>query len=312
MGVIYGLENLGNEPKGRAVAIGVFDGVHWGHKAIFAKLVEVASQSNLEPIAMTFEKHPTEMLAPTRAPYYINTLSQRVELIQATGVKDVVVADFSPGFANLTHEEFVSRVLQKLLSARHIVVGSNFRFGKDRMGDIRYLMETAPHTGISVTVVPAVIINDGPVSSTRIRALISRGDIAGASKLLGRRFALRGTVVMGRQVGRTIGFPTANIRTEPRQLIPARGVYAVEVQHGRSTFIGVCNIGTRPTFDIGIESIEVHLTGFKGNIYGEQLDVVFCRRLRDEMKFESPESLADQIRRDLERVTDTTGSGHSD
>jgi riboflavin kinase/FMN adenylyltransferase len=132
--------------------------------------------------------------------------------------------------------------------------------------------------------------------------LIGRGDVAEAAKLLGRRFALRGTVVKGEQIGRTIGYPTANIQTAPRQLLPARGVYVVESTVGTTTYSGVCNVGVRPTFNGSVDSVEVHLAGFGGNIYGETMDVVFCRRLRDEMAFESPERLADQIRKDLERA----------
>ena len=300
MSVIYGLENVPRQPTGRAVAIGVFDGVHWGHRAIFQQLLTEAEHLGLEPLAMTFEKHPTELLAPSRAPHYINTVSQRVELILASGVKTVVVADFSSALANMVRREFISDVLRSRLQARRVVVGANFRFGNGREGDIRYLSETGPSYGMRTVVVPAVIVNDGPVSSTRIRALIEKGDVEAASKLLGRRFALRGEVVAGRQIGRTIGFPTANIRTEPRQLIPARGVYAVEMTLDETTYRGVCNIGTRPTFDGRTVTVEVHIAGFEGNIYGEHVDVIFCRRLRDEMAFESTESLAAQISRDIE------------
>lgn len=300
MSVIYGLDNVPPEPNGRAVAIGVFDGVHWGHKAIFQQLARASSEKGLEALALTFEKHPAELLAPNRAPLYINTLSQRIELMHAAGVDSIVVGDFSPALANLAREDFIKNVLRDKLQAKCVVVGTNFRFGRDREGDIRYLNEVAPTHGMGVAVVSAVIVNGGPVSSTRIRALIERGDVEAASKLLGRRFALRGTVVVGQQVGRTIGFPTANISTEPRQLIPARGVYAVESNVAGTMYNGVCNIGVRPTFDGSNQTIEVHYAGFEGDLYSQQLDVVFCRRLRDEMKFETPEHLVEQIRRDLE------------
>lgn len=303
MSVTYGLENVPPEPKGRAVAIGVFDGVHWGHKAIFAQLASEASGLGIEALVLTFEKHPGELLAPNRAPLYVNTLAQRIELMQAAGVGSIVVADFTPALANLTREDFLSEVLRDGLQAKRVVVGANFRFGRDREGDIRYLGEAGPALGLKAVVVPAVIVNGGPVSSTRVRALVERGDVEDASKLLGRRFALRGTVVAGRQVGRTIGFPTANMQTEPRQLVPARGVYAVETTVAGTMYTGVCNIGIRPTFDGGSLTVEVHLAGFAGNIYGEQLDVVFCRRLRDEMTFESAEHLAEQIRKDLQRAS---------
>ena len=302
MSVIYGLENVPREPKGRVVAVGVFDGVHWGHRAIFERLTADAEECGIEALALTFEKHPAELLAPNRAPLYINTFDQRLELMQAAGVHSIVVADFDPALANLSREEFMVSVMRERLQARRMIVGANFRFGRKRQGDIRYLAEAAPALGMKVIVVPAVIVSGGPVSSTRIRALIERGDVGAASKLLGRRFALRGTVESGRQVGRKLGFPTANIRTEPRQLVPGHGVYGIEATIDKTMYAGVCNIGTRPTFEGVSATVEVHLSGFEGSIYGERIDVVFCRRLRDEMVFETPEHLAQQIKRDLERA----------
>lgn len=311
MSVIYGLENVPREPKGRAVAVGVFDGVHWGHKAIFERLSAAAADAGIDAVALTFEKHPAELLAPTRAPLYINTLEQRVELMQTAGVSSIIVADFTPELAGLPKEEFLSSVMRDRLQCRSVIVGSNFRFGRDREGDTRFLLETGPALGMRINVVPAVIINGGPVSSTRIRAMISRGDVETASTLLGRRFALRGAVVQGRQIGRTIGFPTANIQSGPRQLVPGHGVYAVEVKVGMTVYPGVCSIGTRPTFDGQNTTVEVHLSGFEGNLYGERLDVIFCRRLRDEMKFDSPEHLAQQISLDLQHAINNCGDGRS-
>ncbi|MCE5199926.1 MAG: bifunctional riboflavin kinase/FAD synthetase [Armatimonadota bacterium] len=305
MSVTFGLENIPHEARGCAVAIGVFDGVHWGHRAIFDELVGVATSRGIKSAALTFDKHPTELLAPSRAPEYISTLEQRIELIQAAGVDEVIVAEFNQELASLSREDFMSIVLRGFLRARHIVVGSNFRFGRDREGDTRYLMSNAPLLGIGVNVVPAVIVAGGPVSSTRVRALLSKGDIIEANKLLGRRFALRGTVVRGEQIGRTIGYPTANIQPGTRQIIPARGVYVVESKIDHTSYTGVCNIGRRPTFGGHAQTIEVHFSGFQGDIYGHTLDVTFLRRLRDEMTFESPDMLADQIRKDLERAVET-------
>ncbi|NLN76405.1 MAG: bifunctional riboflavin kinase/FAD synthetase [Armatimonadetes bacterium] len=302
MRVIYGLDNVPDESTDRAVAIGVFDGVHWGHKSIFSHLLQEANNFGLQSLTFTFEKNPAELLAPTRAPYYISTLSQRIELIQSTGVDSVVIADFTPHLAHISREDFLSQVLIDKLRTKRLVVGANFRFGRNREGDIRYLSEVAPDLGIGITVVPAVVIDGGPVSSTRIRAHLLRGDVEIAAKLLGHRFALRGTVVMGNQIGRSIGFPTANVKGEPRQLIPGRGVYAVETTIDKTPYMGVCNIGTRPTFDGEGITVEVHIDGFQGDIYGRQLDVVFCRRLRDELKFSSRDSLVSQIREDLQRA----------
>jgi len=302
MSVIRGIENVGFAADGRAVAVGVFDGVHWGHRAVFERLTAEASEAGIEALALTFERHPAELLAPNRAPLYINTLDQRLELMQEAGVDSIVVADFNPQLASLTREEFLGSVLKERLQAKRVIVGANFRFGRDRAGDVRYLKDAGPALGMKVIVVPAVIVSGGPVSSTRIRALVERGDVEAASRLLGRRFVLRGTVESGRRIGRKLGFPTANIRTEPRQLVPGRGVYSVEATIANTMYSGVCNIGTRPTFDGGELSIEVHLSEFEGDIYGNRLDVVFCRRLRDEMKFETPERLVEQIRRDLEAI----------
>lgn len=256
---------------------------------------------------LTFETHPTELLAPTRAPEYISTLDQRVELILATGIDDVIVTGFTREIAEMPRADFVGRVLIDALGARRLVVGANFRFGKGRTGDIRYLVAEGPGMGLEVEAVPAVMIGGGPVSSTRIRAMVGRGDVEEAAKLLGRRFTLRGTVVAGRKVGRKLGFPTANLSVAPRQLLPSQGVYAVEVQIDHTAHPGVCNIGHRPTFGGQERSVEVHLGGFDGDIYGRTLDVGFVRRLRDEMMFDSPERLAEQIRIDVQRAV----QGHS-
>ncbi|MCE5313672.1 MAG: bifunctional riboflavin kinase/FAD synthetase [Armatimonadota bacterium] len=298
--MIYGLENVDAADTECAVAIGVFDGVHWGHRAIFEQLLRIARERGLTSAALTFDRHPTEILSPTRAPQYISTLDQRIEMIESIGVDKVIVAEFNHELAGLSRDEFVNTILVNNLRARQVVVGSNFRFGKGREGDTRYLIEVASKVGIGVSIVPSVIVDGGPASSTRIRALISRGDVAEAAKLLGRRFALRGTVVRGQQIGRTLGFPTANLHVSPRQVIPARGVYVVESVIGATTYSGLCNIGNRPTF-VGLQdTIEVHYSDFEGDVYGATLDVVFCRRLRDEMAFESPEKLVEQIKRDLE------------
>ncbi len=302
MSVVYGLQNVTQDFHRGAVAVGVFDGVHWGHRAIFERLKEVASQAKAPSVALTFNRHPAELLAPDSCPPYITTLEQRVELIHAAGVDHVVVAEFDHKLANLTEGDFLRVVLGDTLHARHVVVGSNFLFGKARKGNTRYLMSAAPGLGMMVTVVPSVVIMGGPASSTRVRSMIARGDVAEASKLLGRRFALRGSVVPGEQIGRTMGFPTANIQPGPRQLLPARGVYAVEAEVGGTRYSGLCNVGCRPTFGGERETIEVHLIGFQGNVYGATLDVVFVRRLRDEIKFESPEKLAEQIQQDMERA----------
>ena len=304
MVVVNGLENvkaaLENRPV--AVALGMFDGVHWGHRSIFQRLVAVAAEENLTPAALTFDKHPTEVLAPSRTPYYINTLEQREEFIAAARVPYIVLANFTLELASLSPDDFFKDILINTLNAKAIVVGSNFRFGKGRTGDTRYMETLTKKLGMRLSVVPAVIINDGPVSSTRIRALISGGDIDAAANLLGRKFVLRGEVVMGRQVGRQLGFPTANIQTAKRQLIPARGVYVVETNIDDISYRGVCNVGVKPTFGEHAETVEVHLNGYTGDLYGRTLNISFQSRLRDEMSFTTPEKLIEQIIEDVKRA----------
>lgn len=302
MSVVYGLDNVGPAVRRGAVAIGVFDGVHWGHQAIFNRLTEVARSLGVHSVALTFDRHPAELLAPRRAPDYISTLEQRAELIEQSGVDTVLVAEFNSNLANLTHFDFVHEVLGRTLAARHVVVGSNFVFGKGRDGDVRFLESESGSSGLGVSVVSSVIVDGGPVSSTRIRALLRSGDVESAARLLGRKFVLRGRVVRGDRVGRRLGFPTANLEPSPRQALPGVGVYAVEVSVNDSQYSGVCSIGTNPTFRCGSQRIEVYLMSYEGNLYDRILDVTFTRRLRDQMTFETPERLVDQIKQDVEQA----------
>ncbi len=309
MSVVYGLDSVSVNPERSAVALGVFDAVHWGHRAIFTKLLDVAGKTGLTSKVLTFDKSPTELLAPERAPHYITTLEQRVELIAAIGVEEVIVVEFDRAFAELEPEEFLGGVLGRRLNAGAVIVGSNFRFGKGRTGDIRYLAARIGEIRSQLHVVPSVIVDGAPVSSTRVRSLVSAGSVEAASALLGRHFTLRGVVVQGRQVGRSIGFPTANIQCERRQQLPAKGVYIVQCIVDGTRYDGLCNVGTNPTFGLDTLSVEVHLSAFEGNLYGKTLDVGFVRRLRSEMVFDSPDKLVEQIRQDLGQLGAAPGPG---
>ncbi|MGQ9455647.1 MAG: bifunctional riboflavin kinase/FAD synthetase [Armatimonadota bacterium] len=307
MEVVRGLLNIPDGFKGGAIAIGVFDGVHCGHQAVFQRLLDVAHGAGVNPVVFTFDRHPAELLAPEMAPLYITTMDQRIELIAAARIERIVIAEFKSELACLTPHAFLSDIVSSCFAARYVVVGSNFRFGKDRRGDVGYLMSAAAELGFEVHVVSPVIVSGAPVSSTRVRLVVSMGDVEEAYKLLGRRFTLRGKVVAGDRIGRTIGFPTANIHTEPRQLIPASGVYVVQTRIDSSDYTGLCYIGKRPTFSGSRETVEVHVMGYSGDLYGSFLDIAFLRRLRDEIVFESPERLAQQIRSDMERVSQESG-----
>ncbi len=299
MGVVFGLHNLSNVESETAVAVGVFDGVHWGHRAIFDRLRDAAASKGLTSVALTFDRHPAELLAPSRAPEYVTTLSQRTELILECGVDLVVVAEFDSRLASLGREDFVRQVLLETLRARQVVVGSNFVFGKDRAGDVRYLEAQGRLSGFQVSVVPSVIIDGAPASSTRIRGFLKSGDVEAAARLLGRRFVLRGRVVRGSGVGRQLGFPTANLETEPRQALPGFGVYVVETGIDGAVYTGVCSVGTRPTFGGANAVVEVYLMSYDGNLYGRTLDVGFVRRLRGQMVFDNSEGLVEQIKKDV-------------
>lgn len=284
-----------------AVAIGVFDGVHVGHRRLLGILRDEAKRSGGQSVVLTFERHPSELVAPAHAPMYINTLEQRVRYLEEAGADVVIVVRFDREFAGLEPEEFIRDVLVNKLGAGAVVVGPNFMFGKNRSGNVNTLQELGSKYALSVLVVPPLLVGGEFVSSTRVRGLIAEGDISTAAELLGRNFTLVGTIVHGERIGHRIGFPTANVAVEEKQIVPANGVYAAAFTvQGKRHELSVVSVGTRPTIGGRPRSIEVHIPGFKGNIYGETVEVEFKRRLRSEQKFDSLEALADQISKDIE------------
>lgn len=294
------IEGLPDDLDRSAVSIGIFDGVHVGHQTLLAVLRSRAEQLGVPAIALTFDRHPTELLAPDRVPKYISTLKQKLELLGNAGVDHVAVVRFDHGVADLSPEDFVERILVEKLKAKSVVVGTNFRFGHKRIGDVEQLRELGRERDFGVISVEPVVVQGATVSSTRVRKTIERGEVDVAAKLLGRPFTLLGRVVHGKEIGRTLGFPTANIEAGPRQLVPPDGVYAVQAVVDGVVWPGACGISTRPTFDGTERTIEVIIDGFSGNIYGVELPTIFYRKLRDPVKFDSPESLAEQLRKDVE------------
>ncbi|MEN6372859.1 MAG: bifunctional riboflavin kinase/FAD synthetase [Armatimonadota bacterium] len=297
--VIRGLENVPEGIGKSAVSIGMFDGVHLGHQALLSVLRSEAERVDGPAVVFTFDRHPMELLGPDRAPLYITTLDQKIELIENAGADMVVVASFDHALADLSPEEFVDRILVKKLNAAVVVVGSNFKFGRKRAGDIDKLTELGKERGFKVVTVEPIVAHGSKVSSTRVRNAIERGDVESAGKLLGHPFNMIGRVVSGQGLGRKLGFPTANIDVEPKQIVPANGVYAVEVILEGKHLTGVCNIGVRPTLGVNERSIEIYIDGFEGNIYGAEIASAFHCRLRDEVKFEDLEALKAQIAKDV-------------
>ncbi|HVR33145.1 MAG TPA: bifunctional riboflavin kinase/FAD synthetase [Acidimicrobiia bacterium] len=289
------------EAEATAVAIGVFDGVHRGHQQVMVDLTRMATERGLVPAALTFDPHPLEFLAPERAPDLLTTVEQRAELLAACGVQILGVLPFLE-IRDLDPRAFVTEILCLRLKAQAIAVGENFRFGRDRGGDPGLLAELGLSNGFTVDVVDMVRDGgpDGIISSTHVRELLSVGDVRGAAVLLGRPFALSGPVIHGDARGRSIGFPTANLHVPERMAVPANGVYAVWVEVGGARHPAVVNIGVRPTFGVSARMIEAHILEFDGDLYGQSVVLHFVERIREERRFDSIDSLADQIGADRE------------
>ncbi len=283
------------------VVPGNHDGVHLGHRALLDAGVARA-RDELDTVALFFDPHPGAVLAPDRAPPVLTTPERRTELLLALGADRVRRQPFDRAFASLSPEQFVERILIGSLRTKAVVVGPDFRFGKGRAGDVSTLESLGAEHGFDVTSVPPVEIDGERVSSTRIRTLLSEGDVAGARRLLGRVPDVTGRVVEGDRRGRTIGFPTANLDAEA-VVLPADGVYAVvaKVVGEEALIRGVANLGVRPTFEAG-RSVEVHLFDFDRDVYDAELRVGFVARIRGEQKFDGLEALVAQIGRDAQEA----------
>ena len=298
MRIVRGLESFPPDPPASAVALGAFDGIHVGHRAILGTAVSIARARSLPALACTFDPHPLDVLQPGGAPVPITTLAERLALMEETGVDGVVVLEFTRGLAAMEPEAFVKDVLLVRLGARDIVVGFNHRFGHRARGDARLLTELAPGLGFTAHIVPPQVVDGVAVSSSEIRALLQRGDVASAARFLGRPYGVGGRVVRGAGRGRTLGFPTANVEPDRPLLIPT-GVYACRARVDGGMYPTVVNIGVRPTFAEQTLAVEAHLLDFSADLYDRELRLEFIRRLRGEQKFPSPEALKKQIALDV-------------
>ncbi len=299
MRTIRGLESYPPDGPPAVVALGVFDGVHLGHRAILSTAVGRARATGLAAVACTFEPHPMEVLQPERAPLPITTLEERLALVARTGIDVALVVAFTPEFAALEPEAFVKDVLLGRLRGREVVVGFNHTFGRGARGDAGLLQALGDRLGFAAHVVPPLIIDGVQVSSSEVRAAIERGEVERAARYLGRPYGLQGEVVAGAGRGRTLGFPTANVDVGQR-LVPAPGVYACWAEVRGARHRAVVNIGVRPTFGEELRVVEAHLLDFAGSLYGTVLGLLFVRRLREERRFPGPDALRDQIGRDVD------------
>lgn len=281
------------------LALGVFDGVHVGHQAVIGRAVRAAARDGGLAGVLTFEPHPIRVCAPEKAPAsLLETLEHKARIVSDLGVGLFVALHFDATFAAMAATEFIARLT--VAPVRTIVVGEDWRFGHHRSGDVPLLRREAARRGFRLEAVPPVMLDGERISSTRIRQAIRDGNLAAAARMLGRPYSVSGTVVHGKHLGRTLGFPTANLATGDSQL-PPDGVWAVRVtEHDSHSWDGVANLGVRPTLGGATHQLEVHLFGFVGDLYGRNLDVRFEKYLRAEITYPSLEALQRQIEQDAQ------------
>jgi riboflavin kinase/FMN adenylyltransferase len=289
----------------RVLAIGNFDGLHLGHRALLERLTNTARQHGLPPAVMTFEPHPRELFSPEQAPARLTSLREKLALLESCGIEEVFLLHFSRKLAGLTAEEFIARVLVQGLGARHLIIGDDFRFGKGRAGDFAMLQAAGLQHGFGVEAMHTIEIDGERVSSSAVRDILGAGDLEHAARLLGRPYSIAGRVVHGDKIGRKLGFPTANIQLK-RKRVALTGVFAVTVSGlDKRHLPGAASLGVRPTLGAGLRPVlEVHLFDFDREIYGQHLTVHFLHKLRDEARYDSLEALTAQIARDVAATQD--------
>lgn len=301
MELIRGLHNLRPRHRGCVATIGAFDGVHLGHQAVIEHLLEKAAELDLPAVIIVFEPLPREYFSPLKAPARIMSFWEKVRALEALGVDRVLRIRFNQKLRVMSAQQFVDDIFVKGLGVRYVVLGDDFRFGNDRQGDVRFIQEQGERYGYRAGPTPTRCVDGERVSSTRIREALESADFVQAERLLGRPYSISGKVIYGRQLGQTIGTPTANLELR-RLRAPLSGVYAVQVSGAElDSALGVANVGVRPTVDDSIRAnLEVHLLDREIELYGQHIEVTFRHKLRDEQKFESVAELKANIARDIE------------
>lgn len=301
MELIRGLNNLRPEHAGCVLTIGKFDGVHRGHQAVLANVIEKAREMGLPSTVMVFEPQPEEVFSPTTAPARLTTLREKYTLLRDLGVDRLLCVRFNREFASQSADTFVHDLLADRLDVKFLVVGDDFRFGRGRLGDFEMLKQAGEQYGFDVVSTHSFRMDDCRISSTAIRDALARGEFVKATEMLGRPFTVRGRVVHGDKKGRTIGFPTANVLLKRCQT-PIHGVFAVTVNIDGQRFNGVANVGSRPTVSGHRTQLEVHIFEFSGSLYGQTITVSPVQKLRDEIRFASFDALKEQIQNDAQQA----------
>lgn len=300
MEVFRALEGLASGSRPVTLALGMFDGVHLGHRAVLLWTKGEADLAGSRAGALTFDPHPQRIIAPPPEPVLLTTVEERLDLFAALGMDLAVVLRFDQAFRQTPAEEWVSELGE---AARAGVVSSeHYTFGRDRTGTIDTLRAGGARLGFAVTIVPPVHVASTLVSSTLIRRLVRRGAMEEAARFLGRRYALRGRVVEGERRGRTLGFPTANLEIHPDKILPGKGIFAGWARGETHLLPAAISVGVRPTFGLGALLVEAHLLDFAGDLYGQELELVFAARMRDELAFHSIADLVAQMGRDVALV----------
>ena len=285
------------------LAIGVFDGVHLGHRAVISTSARHAHSADGTPVVVTFDPHPAKVLRPQKAPHLLTATQHKIALIRNLGVAHLLVIEFSSEFAATPPEQFISQLVAYSQALREICVGHEWSFGKNRAGNLDLLKKLGASYNFNVVGIPPVMVDGEVVSSTSIRVAVETGDLNRAAKMLGREYTILGTVMHGEAVGNKIGYPTANLSAHSEQF-PPNGVYAAEAKIANGLQRGVINLGVRPTVSGGKSErvLEIHLFDFDRDIYGQDVEVRFLKFLRPEEKFENLDALVKQIRRDVEEA----------
>ena len=304
MSVTLARRELARVAPGRATAvtIGVFDGVHRGHRHLVSLLRARAEEEGLATVALTFNPHPRTVVRPGIAVTYLSSLEERVELLQALGLDAVGVLAFTSELAQLSARDFLA-LLAEELQMKLLMVGPDFALGRNRSGTVSVMRQIGEELGFAVEVAPLLAEDDEKVGSTAVRVALSEGDVERVARLLGRPFSLRGPIVTGDKRGRTLGFPTANIAIGLDHALPAYGIYVTRAYVRENTYESCTSIGIRPTFDVEPRpTVETFIIDFDGDIYGEEMRIEVLSRLRGELKFDSVEELVAQMHRDIDQT----------